>query len=115
LGLVTSEVTVTSGPPIWAAMFPQKFSVATTGRVPDAAPAALAHRIVRNQFDAERIERRDELHQRIHVAANHAFTGLHALDGRQRKPSGFSELALVYPDESPRGPYLPGCDQFKHK
>jgi len=77
---------------------------------PDAAPAAMARRMIGNQLDAERIEGRDEFHQRIDIAPDHAIACFHPLDGRQRKPGRLRQLALVYPENGARGPELPGSD-----
>ena len=52
------------------------------------------------------VERRDELHQRIHVAANYAIARFHALNGRNGKPREFSDLPLIEPKERPRGTKL---------
>jgi hypothetical protein len=49
-------------------------------------------------------------HQRIHVAADHTLACFHALDGRQRQPGRFSELALINAEERARGPELAGGD-----
>src|ERR1700686_3564791 len=59
------------------------------------ATAGTACRVIGDEFDAQRVERGDELHQRVHVAADHAVTRFHALDGRQRESSGLSERALI--------------------
>ena len=38
----------------------------------------------------------DELHQRIHIAANHALARLHSLNGGQRQSAGRGQCALVH-------------------
>jgi len=52
-------------------------------------------RIVRNQFDPQRLERSNKLHQRIDIAPDNALARLHALDRRQRQPGRFSKPALI--------------------
>ena len=56
------------------------------------------------------VERGDELHQRIDIAADHAVARLHALDGRQRQPGRFSKLALVDAEKRAGRSELAGCD-----
>src|SRR5436309_7225182 len=55
-------------------------------------------------------ERSDELHQRIHIAANHALACLHPLNGGERQPTGFCQRALVHSDERSSSPELCGAD-----
>jgi hypothetical protein len=55
----------------------------------------LAHSIVADEFNSQGIERRDELHQGIDIAADDTFARFHALNGRQGKTSRLSELALI--------------------
>ena len=45
--------------------------------------------------DAEMIKRRNQLHQRIDIAPDHALARFHALNGWKRKPSLLGQLALV--------------------
>jgi hypothetical protein len=49
-----------------------------------------------------RSERRDQLHQRLDVAAHHAVARFHALDGGQRQARGLRERALVDAGERAR-------------
>jgi hypothetical protein len=70
----------------------------------------LARRVVGDQLNAERLERPNELHQRIDVAANDAVAGFHALDGRQRQSSRFSERPLIDTEKGARRPELARCN-----
>ena len=47
---------------------------------------------------AERIKGGNELHERIDIPTDYAVACLHPLNGRQRQPGRFRELALVYPE-----------------
>src|SRR5258705_6995997 len=76
----------------------------------DTAAAALARRTFVDQFDAQPLERRNQLHQRLDVAADHPIARLHALDRGQRKTRGLGQLALVDTREGARGAQLPGGD-----
>ena len=78
--------------------------------LPHAPAAGMARSLGRDEFDAQRFEGADELHQRIHVAADHILARFHALDGRQRQPGRFGELALINAEERARGPELAGGD-----
>src|SRR5437016_13544325 len=62
---------------------------------PHAAAAAVAHRVLRDELDAGRLERRHELHQGIDIAADHAAARLHALDGRERETGQAGKRALI--------------------
>ena len=73
----------------------QRHDAALLSRTPRPPPWLVG--VVGNQLDAERIERSDELHQRIDIAADDAFACLHALDGRQRQPGRFGELRWSMP------------------
>ena len=66
----------------------------------------MAHRIIGNQLNAERIEGRHKLHQRVDVAANNPLAGFHALDGRQGQSGGFRQLALVDAKSGAPGTFL---------
>ena len=85
--------------------------VCDLGLEPD--PAALPHacRSATDQFDTRRIERFDDLGQRIDVAADVAFVTLHALDGRQRNASSFGQCALVDIQKASGGTQLTGSNQ----
>ena len=52
----------------------------------------------------------DQLHQGIDVAADHAVTGLHALDGRQGQAGQLGQLALVDLQQGTGGTHLRGGD-----
>ena len=73
---------------------------------PHAAPAAGAGRALADQLDAGGVERADQLHQRIDVAADHAVARLHALDGRHRQAGQLGQLALVDAEQGPGGAQL---------
>ena len=75
--------------------------------VPLAAPSPI-------NFDAEAIERRDQLHQRLDVAADHAVARFHALDGGQGQARrAFGQRALVDSGEGPGGPQLARRDHME--
>jgi len=59
-----------------------------------------------DQFDTRILQSRNQLHERIDIAADHAVARLHALDGRQRQAGQFGELALVDAKQRPRRPQL---------
>ena len=86
----------------------QRHGVVLLSRTP--RPPEWLARVVGDELDAERIEGGDELHQRIDVAADHALARFHALDGRQRQPGRFSELALINAEKRARSPELAGGD-----
>ena len=49
---------------------------------PHAAPTCRAVRAVGDQYDPEFIERADQLHERVDIAANDTVAGFHALNSR---------------------------------
>ena len=59
------------------------------------------------------VERRDQLHQRLDVAADHAVARLHALDGRQRETRSLREGALIDSGERAGGAQLSRRDHMK--
>ena len=59
------------------------------------------------------LERPDQLHQRIDVAADHAVARLHALDRRNRQAAQIGELALIDAEKRAGGPKLTGGDHIK--
>src|SRR5689334_13775484 len=63
----------------------------------DAATAAARGRTFADQLDARFAQCADQLDERIDVAADHAFGGFHALDGRQRQPAALREFAVIDP------------------
>ncbi len=73
------------------------WSGGANGRQAHAAAAPRADRAFRDQFDAGRMQRADQLHQRIDVAAHHAIARLHALDGRQGQAGQLGQLPLIDP------------------
>ena len=73
---------------------------------PHAAAAGLARRALPDQLDAGAVERADELHQRIDIAADDALARLHALDRRHRQAALRGELALVDAEEGAGGAQL---------
>ena len=77
---------------------------------PDSATTARAGNAGIDQFDSRVIERRNQFHQRIDVAADDAVARLHALDGRHREVGEFRHLPLIDVQERPRGPELIGGD-----
>ena len=77
---------------------------------PDATTAARARAAFRDQFDAERLERGNQLHQGIHIAADDTIAGLHALDGRDGQTGFFGKLALVHAGQRAGGTHLRGSD-----
>jgi hypothetical protein len=66
----------------------------------------LARSPLADQLDAGAVERGDELHERIDIAADDAFARLHALDGRHRQAALRSEFALVDAEKGARGAQL---------
>ena len=95
---------------------PREFPFASADRIlssprdfhADAAAAVLAHRAFADQFDSRRVERADQLGQRIDRAADNAVARLHPLDGGQRQVCELRELALVETEQRPRGFELGG-------
>src|SRR4051812_43735018 len=67
---------------------------------PNPAPAIPALRPLSDQFDAGRVERRDELHQRIDISADHPFAGFHPLDRRHREAGQLRQLSLIEAGQS---------------
>src|SRR5207237_716050 len=67
-----------------------------------AAAAGLARRAFVDELDARALERGDQLHQRLDVAADHAVARLHALDGGQREARRLGERRLVEAGVGPR-------------
>jgi hypothetical protein len=55
----------------------------------------LARGIIGDEFDAQGIERTDELHERVNIAPDHTLARFHALDSRQRQPGCFGKPALI--------------------
>src|SRR5688572_24034761 len=72
----------------------------------NAAAAVLARRAFVDQLDAEALQRRNELHQRLDVAAHHAVARFHALDRGQGKARRLGEGALVDAGEGAGGAQL---------
>ncbi|MCY1296896.1 hypothetical protein D9M70_463110 [compost metagenome] len=70
------------------------------------ATTVSAGRSLVDQLDASGIQCGQQPHQRVHVAADNIGACLHALDGRDRDPGQFSQLALVDPEKGPGGPQL---------
>ena len=68
-----------------------------------SAPAGVAHRAFGDQLDAGRIERSDQLHQRIDISAYDSLARLHALNCRNRQAGQFRERFLVDTEKRPRG------------
>src|ERR1051325_11903594 len=77
-----------------------------------AAAAALAYRALVDQLDTGAVQRGDQLHQRLDVAADHAVARLHALDGGQREARRFGERCLVEARKGPRGAQLARGDHL---
>src|SRR5687767_3481793 len=73
---------------------------------PDTATAAGTGRIRTDQLDPGLVQGRDQLHQRIDVAANHVLAGFHALNGGDRQSRPLRQAALVDPKERPRRAHL---------
>src|SRR5258705_6675448 len=73
---------------------------------PDAAAAGFARRALVDELDPKAVERGDQLHQRLHIAADYAVARFHALDRGQRKPRGLGERPLIDAGERPGGPQL---------
>src|SRR5579863_4252000 len=76
----------------------------------DAPAAAIAVRVVGDEDDAGRVERGDQLHERIDGAANDAVARLHPLDGRRGEAGEFRQLPLIDADEGACGAQLCGGD-----
>ena len=81
-----------------------------SARQAHAAAAAGAGGALADQLDAGGLQRADQLHQGIDVAAHHAVARLHALDGRQGQAGQFGQLALVDAQQRAGGPHLAGGD-----
>src|SRR5581483_3987188 len=73
---------------------------------PHAATAALAHGTLSDQLDARRVERLDQLHERIDIAADDAVACFHALDRGQRESGHLGQLALINSEQGARRPQL---------
>ena len=84
------------------------FSFALRRFQPHAAPAAWAGRALADELDAGGIERADQFHQRIDIAADDAIARFHALDRRHRQARKFGQLALVDAEQGSGGPELRG-------
>src|SRR4029077_3805194 len=61
----------------------------------DPAPTAVAAHVFADQFDARRLQRRDDLHQTIDNAAHIALARLHSLDRGERNIREPGQFALV--------------------
>jgi hypothetical protein len=61
-----------------------------------------------DQLDPGILESRNQLHERIDVAADDAVTGFHTLDRRHRKVCQLSHLPLIDVQERPSSPELIG-------
>jgi len=77
---------------------------------PDAAAPGRAGNAGIDQLDPLAFEGRNQLHQRIDVAADDAVAGLHALDRRHRQIRKLGHLPLIDVQERTRGPELIGGD-----
>ena len=62
------------------------------------------------QLDACILKRGNQFHEGIDVAADHAVTGLHALDRRNRKVCQIGRLPLIDVQERAGGPELIGSN-----
>ena len=58
------------------------------------------------------LQRADELHQRVDIAAHDAVACLHALDGRQGQAGQSGQPTLVDPQHRACGPHLPRSDHI---
>lgn len=63
-----------------------------------------------DQFDSRTIERGNQLHERIHIGADDAIAGFHALNGGNGKVGQVGHLPLIYIQERTSGPELIGGD-----
>ena len=63
--------------------------------------ARLADGALPDELDPGLLERRDELHERIHIAADDPVACFHALDRRDGEPGQLRELALIDSEQSP--------------
>ena len=88
-------------------LFGLGFVTCSRSRTP-RPPATLAAPGLISSIPASRA--RNQLHQRIDIAADHAVAGFHALDGRHRKVGQFGHLPLIDVQERARGPKLIGGD-----
>src|ERR1043166_5054160 len=77
-----------------------------------AAAAGLAYRALVDQLDAGAVQRGDQLHQRLDVAADHAVARLHALYGGQREARRLGERRLVEAGERACGTQLARGDHL---
>ena len=62
--------------------------------------------VIADELDANTGERRDELHERVDVAADHVLARLHTLDRRHGQARQLGELSLVDTQEGTRRPQL---------
>jgi len=69
--------------------------VAISALQTNAPPAIRARTMFANQNDASRIERADQLHERVDVAADDALARFHSLDRRDRESGLERELPLI--------------------
>src|SRR6266404_1826251 len=63
-----------------------------------------------DHLDPGLVERGDQLDQRIDIASDHRFAGLHALNGWHGKSRQFGESTLIDAEKHPRSPQLSRCD-----
>src|SRR5260370_39572725 len=76
---------------------------------PAAASSHTRHARI-DQLDACILKRGNQFHEGIDVAADHAITGLHALDRRNRKVCQIGRLPLIDVQERAGGPELIGSN-----
>src|SRR6476646_5412150 len=73
---------------------------------PDTAPTARACSAFCDQLDAALVERSDQFHQGVDIAADDAAARFHPLDRWYRKLREFCEFALVDTEQGPGGSHL---------
>ena len=102
-----------SGGPDRAHAPPSSFARAgarRSGPQPHAAPAGHAGGALADEFDAGGIERGNQFHEGVDVAANDALAGFHPLDRRDGKPGQIGKFALIDAEKRPGGAELRSCN-----
>lgn len=72
----------------------------------NTAPASGTGSSFRYQNNPERLQRRDQFHQGIHIAPDHIVAGFHALNRRHRQTRFLGEFALIDAGKGAGGTHL---------
>tara|TARA_B100000614_G_scaffold224301_1_gene213093 strand:- start:255 stop:587 length:333 start_codon:yes stop_codon:yes gene_type:complete len=76
----------------------------------NAAPSALTDRPFADQLDPGRIERTNQLRQRVDIASDDAVAAFHPLNRRNGQTRQSGKLPLVDTEKGSRGTKLRGCN-----